>query len=84
MKEISSLSHIFLGRFFWESQKKKKNFPGRLIIVPLADYTGQEEVENGKMDESCDRVGSTLFLFLSCPNWKKKKEEMINFHTTPS
>ena len=76
--EISSLSHIFLGRFFWESQKKKK-FLGRLIIVPLADYTGREEVENGKMDESCGCVGSTLFF---CPvRIERKKEEMINFHT---
>ena len=55
-------------------KKKKKNFLGRLIIVPLADYTRREEVENGKMDESCGRVGSTLF-FLSCPNRKKKRRK---------
>ena len=51
-----------------------------MIVVPLADYTGQEEVENGKMDESCGRVGSTQFFFV-LSELKEKKEEMINFHT---
>ena len=50
-----------------------------MIIVPLADYIGRKEVENGKMDESCGRVGSTHFF---CPiRIERKKEEMINFHT---
>ena len=69
--EISSLSLslIFSLVDFFEDLKKlkKKKFLGRLIIVPLADYTGREKIENGKLDESCGRVDSTLF-FLSCPN----------------
>ena len=66
------LSLIFSLVEFFENLKKKKNFLGRLIIVPLADYTGREEAKNGKMDESSGRVGSTLF-FLSSPNRKKKR-----------
>ena len=52
-----------MADFFENLKKKKKKFLGRLIIVPLADYTGREEVENGKMYESCGRVGSTHFFF---------------------
>ena len=52
-------------------------FPLSLSLI--ADYVGREEVENGKMDESCGRVGSTLFFFPV--RIERKKEEMINFHT---
>ena len=69
-------SHIILGRFSLRisKKKKKKNFLGRLIIVPLADYTGREEPENGKMDESCGRVGSTHFFFCTVRIERKKKK----------
>ena len=79
--EIYFLSLIFsLVDFFENLKKKKKKFLDRLIIVPLADYTGREEIENGKLDESCGRVGSTHFFFV-LSELKEKKEEMINFHT---
>ena len=68
------LSLIFsLVDFFENLKKKKKKFLSRLIIVPLADYTGREEVENGKMDESCGRVGSTLFIFFVLSELKEKR-----------
>ena len=80
--EIYFLSLIFSLVDFFENlkkKKKKKKFLGRLIIVPLADYTGREEIENGKLDESCGRVVPHFFF---CPvRIEGKKEEMINFHT---
>ena len=48
-----------------------------MIIVPLADYTGREEIENGKLDESCGCVGSTLFFVLS--ELKEKKKKWLTF-----
>ena len=66
------LSLIFSLVDFFENLKEKKKFLCRLIIVPLADYTGRKEVENGKMDESCGRVGSTLFFF--CPVRIERKQ----------
>ena len=74
--KIYFLSLIFsLVDFFENLQKKKKKFLGRLIIVPLADYTGREEIENGKLDESCGRVGSTLFIFCPVRIERKKKKK---------
>ena len=67
-----SLSH-FPWYIFFIISKKKKKILGRLIIVPLADYTGREEIENGKLDESCGRVGSTLFFFVLSELKEKKR-----------
>ena len=71
-----SLSLIFSLVDFFENLKKfkKKKFLGRLIIVPLADYTRREEAENGKMDESCGGVGSTLFFWVLSELKEKKKK----------
>ena len=45
----------------------------------MADYTGREEVENGKMYESCCRVGSTHFFFGPVRIERKKKKKWLTF-----